>query len=246
MTLSLIKWPSNGGGGGGVSGANNGLSLLGGNVVLGNDLSFAPGGSAQLTNDRSIDMNGFQLLLVDGTASPNVTIARILPSQIGLNDNTTSDLQSLLSAGGLTLENVGVNLMSIQSSLLTFTDSATGFIGNYGPNELTINDAGGSGRFATLNEQVLLMADSALGFLSTQVRQGQISVFDNTTPPGIISDIQAGQILSGGVFKSQQPSVNGAGQWKLGKSIIGPVTLNTGLSIEVMIDGVLRKFLIAA
>lgn len=59
---------SSGGGGGTVTGANNGLSLNGANVVLGNDVTGAAGGLGQLLSDREIDTNDKSILLRDYTS----------------------------------------------------------------------------------------------------------------------------------------------------------------------------------
>jgi hypothetical protein len=44
-----------------VTGANNGLSKNGANIVLGNDAGTGAGGSARLLNNREIDMNSFDI-----------------------------------------------------------------------------------------------------------------------------------------------------------------------------------------
>jgi len=93
-------------GGGGVTGANNGLDLDGANVVLGQDLGEA-GDPAALLSDRQIPMAGFRLLINDGlndfidldpvgqTAIIGASANNFLQMQTGINET----LQYFQTAG---------------------------------------------------------------------------------------------------------------------------------------------------
>lgn len=86
-TFGIFSTPS-GGGGGSVTGANNGLSLDGANVVLGNDEGTGVGGSAQLLNIREIDTNGFGIIFSDYTLSPETISTALSAGGIGLTDTS--------------------------------------------------------------------------------------------------------------------------------------------------------------
>jgi hypothetical protein len=60
---------SSGSGGGGVTGANNGLTLVGTTVNLGNSES---GSAAVLTSDREIPMDGFELRFIGSEVDPGL------------------------------------------------------------------------------------------------------------------------------------------------------------------------------
>jgi hypothetical protein len=57
---------------------------------------------------------------------------------------------------------------------------------------------------------------------------------------------QLGNVIIAGSYKSAQPSANGPGLWLLGKRVAGAVALDATQYIEVQIDGIIRKLLIAA
>lgn len=57
-----------------VQGANNGVSLNGTDVVLGNDAGTGAGGSAQLLNSREIDTNGFDIAFQNFAAATGIVV----------------------------------------------------------------------------------------------------------------------------------------------------------------------------
>ena len=107
-----------------LTGANNGVSLSGGNVVLGND---AGGTAAQLLSTREIPLNSFQVNFVNGTAffasiRPSGQFVAVAPASgvaVRVNnptDNITSDFLNTSIGGGL-------HIKMIQRGLFMFNDS---------------------------------------------------------------------------------------------------------------------------
>jgi len=69
----------------------------------------------------------------------------------------------------------------------------------------------------------------------------QYSAFNHTFHGNVATD----GALSGVTISTGEPSPAGAGVWKLGKTIAGPVTINPGKYVEVTIDGQPVKLMVA-
>lgn len=107
-----------GGGGGSVTGANNGASLNGANVVLGNDTTGVSG-AAKLLSNREIDMDGHELRLFEAAFLPDDLSVVIQGNSIQQVNTQTSRDSSLNPSRLLFNERVNSFLSSLDFSGLT-------------------------------------------------------------------------------------------------------------------------------
>lgn len=241
--------------------ADNGLSIdaVSGKIVLGSQY-FPPGtagGPETLINDRQIDMGGNRLVLIEGSSLPFIQQVNIGAQIIGIIDTFVGGSATLNPVGLVIIDpsTTGSNLSAqtfqiidsatLQNAVLrktdiTFSDPSP-FTAALTAFNLTITDVS-IGRFSQLTEQALFI-DNPLTGDNTLVQDS--TIIQTTGSTGQITTVNGTIVKSGGTVQTQQPSINGSGLWNLGKIINGAVVLNAGAFIEVKVDGVVKKLLIA-
>lgn len=118
---------------------------------------------------------------------------------------------------------------------LIFTNPDTGNTTLVSGVSVKVIEAGEEGlqRSVEITEQALIISRPEFSSLIAFAHLLQIS--DLTSDA--VSSITPTIISSGGTFRSDKPSSNGAAQWKLGKVIHGSVSFNITDAVEVEIDG---------
>ena len=164
-----------GSGGGGVTGASNGLSLNGTDVVLGQDVG-AVGNPAQLVNQREIPLNLFGLSIIDKVLSSQfvVDFANRASASLIYNSNVLGTfaayvLSDTFSGAALGISNdAGGNITFTNQAaqVMAFTPAANVVVGTQGTTQ-TLNVFGannGSSQFNNAllsNGRIFLTGDSS-------------------------------------------------------------------------------------
>lgn len=193
-----------------------------GKIVVGNDVGD-PLSPAQLLSDREIATNSaFAIELVDffiRSLRLRLTEQRILLEEIATGSNFTVTAfggTPNLQLTGSSDANIGVN-------------GANGFV-NWQSNGINpyweLQNPSGIFRAMMNLATLIIKANSGVG-------------------NGLEIDPVANDVKSTGTLSTAQPSANGAGKWNLGKLVVAASVPDATQYIETMVDGVLRKLVIA-
>lgn len=209
--------------------ANNGLSVdaVTGKIVLGNDTGDAlmP---AQLVSDRQIVTNSFFLRLIDSLAAPF--------SELAIFDQRVL-LTNLITGANIFMELNGSS-PQFQANASAGNDANWSiFNGSSGASSQT----NGITPFFALNNPTTAGTD-----FRAMLVLGVLRIRDtNGGGNGLDVDGTANDVASTGTLSTAQPSANGAGKWNLGKLVVAASVPDATQYIEIMVDGVLRKVVIA-
>lgn len=208
--------------------ANNGLSVdaVTGKIVLGNDVGDPASPAALLSPREIVDGGGANpVTFQDAVAA---AVQNILSSiAITMLDVATGSFIDLRNTGGggmraLLTTNGGI---AIIAAVDTLGAQAGCNVGGGTPVVFCTNALQSFGMTPTLNVLNLKSAGGAGN--------------------GIEIDPVANDMKSTGTLSSDAPSANGAGKWKLGKFVAGAVAPDAANYVEVLVDGVIRKLIVA-
>lgn len=174
----------------------------------------------------------FRTGLTGTAAGPSLTIVTRADSSGGGHNPTSGDMIILRAGNGS---------LNMQFNPTSGTARFMGF-----QSMVTINQTGTANgdTFGFRTSQTLTSVLGNYSAFGTAVdAASNVYAFRST---GTAQSFFGGTIETAATIKTAQPSANGAGLWKLGKLLAGAVTPDATQSIEVEIDGVIRKIIIAA
>lgn len=207
--------------------ANNGLSVdtTTGKIVLGNDVGDAAK-PAQLLSFREIATGGNEIQLVD--TIPATVRAQYFDSYVQLT-NLITNATAFMQLNGSSPQ--------IQANALGAGNDANFSISNA---------AGSSVAGQTNGVQPFVEIGNALEVFHALLIAAVLHIKSNSgVGNGLTLDSAANDVASTGTLSTVQPSASGAGKWKLGKFVAGAVAPDAANYVEVMIDGVIRKLIVA-
>ncbi len=204
--------------------ANNGLSIdpVTGKIVFGNDVGnvAAP---ARLLSPREIELFGSFIRLLDVNAGQN---------RFDLMSNSIR-IDDLPSGGGANIQ------VGAQQTTMDLITTVPGFpailnmVSNAGA--ISLNTEGNT----SINFQDAVKAWSMMLLL------GVLHLRDsNGAGNGLIIDATNNTVTSTGTLATANPGL-GAGDWRLGTVVAGAVVPDALNYVEVMVSGVVKKFIVA-
>lgn len=199
-----------------------------------------------------------------GTADYNTAVGfQALMSLIASTNNTAFGFQCLKALTNAGSQNTAFGHIALAALVAGYNNVAIGALAmnaatNAGFNVVIGADAYklgtgssntvigyGAGRDSTGSGNVFLGKDAG----QTEMGNNKLIIENSNAAAGsrlIEGDFSTRELTFDASVKTKQPSVNGAGKWKLGKLVTSAVTPDATRYVEVDIDGIVYKLIIAS
>lgn len=205
--------------------ADNGLSVdaVTGKIVFGNDVGSL-GMPGQLLSGREVDLNNQMILFSTGSGLGG--------SSFGIFEIAPGAMAFAYQSGSLANQST---LLTCQPSGFSYstTNSSTGNQLEISAVDGTFMDIRSDLGFEVLTNQLIQFTNSNINDIIALAIPG-----DNSC---VMRQVAGENEWEAPKLRTTQPSVNGAGKWRLGKNIVAATVFDNTHYVEVMIDGVIRK-----